>query len=68
MQIPKVWGHVNIQGRGAGQAVVQLDVAYGVDWDEYKDTPPVDAFELTIHEYFSDRRNKSDLTIQACFK
>ncbi|OXA61880.1 Complement C3 [Folsomia candida] len=68
VDVSKVWGHVNIQGRGAGQAVVQLDVAFGVDWEEYKDTPPVDAFELKIVEYFSDRRNKSDLTVEACFR
>jgi len=59
---------VNIEGRGAGQAVVQLDVAFGVDWEEFKDTPPVDAFELKIREIFSDRRNKSDLVVESCFK
>lgn len=62
-----VWGHVNIEGRGAGQAVVQLDLSYGIDWEPFKDTGPVDPFDLKIQEHFGGR-NKSILTIEACFR
>ena len=31
-----VWGHVNIIAKGAGQAVAQLDVNYGVDYEPFK--------------------------------
>jgi len=68
MQMTNVWGHVNIIGRGSGQAVVQLDTSYGIDWDDFKDTPVVDAFELTIRENFIDGRNRSILTIQSCMR
>ena len=32
-----VWGHVNLYARGAGQAVAQLDLSYGVDYEPFKD-------------------------------
>ena len=28
----------------------------------------MDAFELNIREFFGSRRNKSDLTIESCFR
>ena len=31
-----VWGHVNLYAVGAGQAVAQLDVTYGVDYEPFK--------------------------------
>lgn len=31
-----VWGHLNLFARGAGQAVAQLDVNYGVDYEPFK--------------------------------
>ena len=36
MDIPNVWGHVNLIAHGAGQAVAQLDVNWGVDYEPFK--------------------------------
>ena len=35
VDLVNVWGHLNLFARGAGQAVAQLDVTYGVDWKPY---------------------------------
>ena len=36
IELQNVWGHVNMYARGAGQAVAQLDVNYGVDFEPFK--------------------------------
>ena len=36
IELQNVWGHVNMFARGAGQAVAQLDVNYGVDFEPFK--------------------------------
>ena len=36
IEIKNVWGHVNVFARGAGQAVAQLDVNYGIDYEPFK--------------------------------
>ena len=36
IDLENVWGHVNFYARGAGQAVAQLDVNYGVDFEPFK--------------------------------
>ena len=36
IDIKNVWGHVNIFAKGTGQAVAQLDVNYGVDYEPFK--------------------------------
>lgn len=36
IDIANVWGHVNLYARGAGQAVAQLDVNYGIDYEAFK--------------------------------
>ena len=36
IDLKNVWGHVNFYARGAGQAVAQLDVNYGVDYEPFK--------------------------------
>ena len=36
MDIPNVWGHVNLIAHGAGQAIAQLDVNWGVDYEPFK--------------------------------
>ena len=36
IDLENVWGHVNFYARGAGQAVAQLDVNYGVDYEPFK--------------------------------
>ena len=39
IDIPNVWGHINIVATGAGQAIAQLDVNWGVDFEPFKDHP-----------------------------
>ncbi len=36
MSIPNVWGHINLVANGAGQAIAQLDVSWGVDYEPFK--------------------------------
>ena len=36
ISVPNVWGHVNLFARGAGQAVAQLDLTYGVDYQPFR--------------------------------
>lgn len=36
MDLTNVWGHVYILAKGAGHAVAQLDVTYGVDYEPFK--------------------------------
>lgn len=67
-KIPNVWGHVNILGQGAGQAVVQLDVQYGVDWEQMRDKPLMPYFDLHVDESYSYFRNKSHITVKACVR
>ncbi|TRY74425.1 hypothetical protein TCAL_00656 [Tigriopus californicus] len=66
IDIPNVWGHINLVAHGAGQAIAQLDVNWGVDYEPFKDHPATDCFNLTIQEYFHGR-NKSEITIKSCF-
>ena len=66
LPIPNVWGHINIVATGAGQAIAQLDVNYGVDYEPFKDKPARDCFNLTIQEY-PFGRNKSEIAIKSCF-
>lgn len=66
IDIPNVWGHINIVATGAGQAIAQLDVNWGVDYEPFKDHPATDCFNLTIQEYFHGR-NKSEIAIKSCF-
>ncbi|XP_054284296.1 CD109 antigen-like [Macrosteles quadrilineatus] len=68
LQIPKVWGNVIIQAQGAGQAVAQLDVNYGIDHEMFVEVPTLPSFDLNITEYYSTFRNKSALTIQSCLR
>ena len=66
LEIPNVWGHINFEARGAGQAIAQLDVNYGVDYEPKKDHPATPSFNLDIKERFHGR-NKSEITIESCF-
>ncbi|XP_037068259.1 CD109 antigen-like [Pollicipes pollicipes] len=69
VDLPNVWGHVNVVGTGAGQAVVQLDVSYGFDRENLKDTPPVKSFELLVRENaVQEARNKSIIHVEACYR
>ena len=64
--IPNVWGHINMYATGAGQAVAQMDINYGIDYEPFKDTPPEDCFKLSIYESFRGR-NKSEIDVRSCF-
>lgn len=55
-------------GRGAGQAVIQLKVQYGIDWEEMKDIPKRRYFELHVDETYSHFRNKSHVTVETCVR
>ena len=66
ISIPNVWGHINLVANGAGQAIAQLDVNWGIDYEPYKDHPAQESFNLTVKEYFHGR-NKSEITIKSCF-
>merc|ERR1719278_1656364 len=66
VQIPNVWGHIQFHATGAGQAVAQLDISYGVDYEPFKDQSPMDCFNLTINEFFRGR-NKSEIDVKSCF-
>uniref|UniRef100_A0A146M1Z5 CD109 antigen n=1 Tax=Lygus hesperus TaxID=30085 RepID=A0A146M1Z5_LYGHE len=68
IQMKRVWGHVNVMGRGAGLALIQLHVNYGVDVGSLLDEPSTKSFGLTIREFYSPVRNKSAITIEACTK
>ncbi|XP_071744217.1 CD109 antigen [Lepeophtheirus salmonis] len=67
IDIPNVYGHVNFFAKGSGQAVAQLNVEYGVDFEPFTDKSPKDYFHLTIKENYSGR-NKSEIEIESCFK
>ena len=54
--------------RGAGQAVVQLKVQYGIDWEELKDVPKRRYFDLHVDETYSHFRNKSHVTVETCVR
>ncbi|KAK8743475.1 hypothetical protein OTU49_001098 [Cherax quadricarinatus] len=63
--LQNIWGHINIVGHGSGQALVQLEYSYGVDYEPLLDYPPVNAFDFTIVSKFSGRNN-SYLEITTC--
>ncbi|XP_014294600.1 CD109 antigen isoform X1 [Halyomorpha halys] len=67
-ELKHIWGHVNIIGKGAGLALVQMDVSYGVDWEPLKDNPSRDNFNLRVREFYSHERNKSAITIETCMR
>ncbi|XP_065199641.1 ovostatin-like [Planococcus citri] len=65
-EIPFVWGHIHVVGKGAGVAYIQMDVDYGVDHEHLVDKPELKMFDLQITEFYSQFRNKSMITIQSC--
>ena len=68
VDIENVWGHVNLVATGAGQAIAQLDVNYGVDYEPFKDEPAQKCFNLTIEENPNRQsRNKSEISYKTCF-
>ncbi|CAG0898634.1 unnamed protein product [Cyprideis torosa] len=67
-ELQNVWGHVNVKAEGAGMAVLQLDYSMGIDDERQNDKPPVEAFDLKVHEYYLDIRNKSHVAVEVCPK
>ena len=59
---------MNVVSKGAGQAVLGLDVEFGIDYDPLREFPPVDAFALTVNESYSKWRNASLIDVTACTK
>ncbi|CAG0922559.1 unnamed protein product [Notodromas monacha] len=51
-----------------GQAIVQLDYAYGVDYDALKEKSPVRVFDLDVKETYRTFRNKSIIDVELCPK
>jgi len=65
--IPNVWGHVNLKAKGRGQALAQLDLTYGVDYEGHRDIAAKECFELKIKEFYYGR-NKSEIVNRSCFR
>jgi hypothetical protein len=67
-QVPNVWGHLNVIAKGSGQAVVQMDINFGVDYEGFRELAVIETFNLEVKEFYSTFRNKSFITIQSCFR
>lgn len=65
-ELENVWGHVNLIAKGSGQAVVQLDVSWGVDVLRFIEQPHKKYFDLTVEEKYHQFRNKSLITTKVC--
>jgi len=65
--IPNVWGHINLMAKGRGQAIAQLDLTYGVDYEHHRDIAPKECFDLKIKEFYHGR-NKSEIVTKSCFR
>ncbi|XP_042874715.1 CD109 antigen-like [Penaeus japonicus] len=64
--IVRPWGHVNLVAEGAGQAVAQLEVSWGVDLERYLKRPARKYFDLEVTETYPHFRNKTLITTTAC--
>ncbi|PNF42789.1 hypothetical protein B7P43_G13621 [Cryptotermes secundus] len=67
-EVPNVWGHLNVISKGSGQAVVQMDINFGVDYEGFRELAIIETFNLEVKEFYSSFRNKSFITIQSCFR
>lgn len=68
VEIDDVWGHVQLRGRGSGQALAQLHVAYGVDTWSRLLRPSRPFFRLSINEQFLPFRNRSIGLVNVCLR
>ena len=66
IDIPNVWGTVNLFAKGRGQALAQMDLTYGVDVESRRDIAPKECFDLKIKEFYHGR-NKSEIVTKSCF-
>nr|BAR45629.1 macroglobulin complement-related 1 [Epanerchodus sp. RS-2014] len=65
VEIPNVWGHLEIYSKGAGLAIAQLDYSYSVDRPELMVPPPQRSFDLELFtKYYG--KNNSHIDITAC--
>nr|BAR45627.1 macroglobulin complement-related 1 [Niponia nodulosa] len=65
VEIPNVWGHLEIYSKGAGLAISQLDYSYSVDRPELLIPPPQRAFDLNVYtKYYG--KNNSHIDITSC--
>ncbi|ROT84000.1 hypothetical protein C7M84_022789 [Penaeus vannamei] len=55
-----------VVAEGAGQAVAQLEVSWGVDLERYLKRPARKYFELRVTEAYPNFRNKTLITTTAC--
>ncbi|CAG7733856.1 unnamed protein product, partial [Allacma fusca] len=65
VKIPNAYGTVKVEAKGAGYAILQLKVQYGVDINEFVTQPPVKAFDLKAQAFFGGR-NASIITYESC--
>ena len=66
IDLENVWGHVNLYARGAGQAVAQLDVNYGVDFEPFKVSRKFSLFSVFEPRNKNQRQSPfSDPLVQA---
>ncbi|XP_076069383.1 CD109 antigen-like [Oratosquilla oratoria] len=65
-KIPNPWGHVYLRANGAGQALAQLEVSYGVDAPRYMKQPARKFFDLSVREHYHQANNKSRITTTVC--
>ena len=67
IDIPNVYGTINLFAAGRGQALAQLDLTWGVDVEARRDKAPKECFDLKIKEFYNGR-NKSEIVTKSCFR
>lgn len=65
LDIPNAFGAVTIKAQGSGLAIVQLNVDYCVDWQDFQIQPPMRSFDLDVSATFKGR-NSSHISIKSC--
>uniref|UniRef100_W4VRF5 Putative alpha-macroglobulin n=1 Tax=Corethrella appendiculata TaxID=1370023 RepID=W4VRF5_9DIPT len=65
IEIPNAWGTVKVQAKGAGYAILQMEVQYSVDIETYQTKPPVRSFDLHTRTLFHGR-NQSHISYVVC--
>ncbi|KPM04684.1 LDL, Prenyltransferase and alpha-2-macroglobulin domain-containing protein [Sarcoptes scabiei] len=65
VNIPNAFGAVTIKAQGSGVAIVQLNVEYCVDWQQFQIQPPIRSFDLDVMAVYTGR-NSSHITFRSC--
>ena len=63
--IQNVWGNVEMDGQGTGYALVQMRVAFNVEYPWLLRKPPYEAFNMTLRTVMYGR-NFSDIDYHVC--